>query len=161
MALSNCFANEKPSIAITKARMPGWFDLYDWPVEVGATDDKLQKMQGVRLIEQEVAKLREKGIDKIVVGGFSQGGAVALLAAYHQEANMSGVKLAGCASLSGWLTLTEELQVPEESKEIPLFWAHGEYDDKVLFGHLAYGIEKLKKQGVKTVESKQYPIGHE
>lgn len=76
---------------------------------------------------------KEEGISpsRMIVGGFSQGGAVALLAAYHRRSE-NKVPFAGVVCLSGWLTLKDELKVTDEvAKSTPLFWAHGEYDDKV------------------------------
>lgn len=142
------------------AMMPGWFSLYDWPVAVGCKDDKTRQLEGIETINAEIDRLVAQGMDKskIVVGGFSQGGSIALLAAYHQNSRHSGV--GGCAILSGWLTLTKELRVPEEAKDTPLFWAHGQYDDKVLFEHQAVGVHNLEELGVKHIESKSYRMGH-
>jgi predicted esterase len=55
----------------------------DWPIEVGSQDDKEGLMRSVKQIQEEVPKLKAQGIppSKIVLGGFLQGGAVALLAA--------------------------------------------------------------------------------
>ena len=95
-------------------KMPGWFDLYDWPIAVGSQDDKEGLMAGIKTIENEVSKLNEQGIpsEKIVLGGFSQGGAVALLAAYKSQR-----RYAGCAGLSAWLTLPQELSpIPYPAK---------------------------------------------
>mmetsp|Transcript_33045 Transcript_33045/g.67517 ORF Transcript_33045/g.67517 Transcript_33045/m.67517 type:complete len:265 (-) Transcript_33045:341-1135(-) len=144
-------------------QMPGWFDLYDWPIGVGVKDDKEGKIKAAIQIEETVEKL-EKEMDippsRIVVGGFSQGGAVALLTAYHRRTE-GKVPFAGCVCLSGWLTLKEDLNVTEEvAKSTPLFWAHGEYDDKVLFEQQAHGVGVLKEHGVK-VEERSYPMGHE
>lgn len=168
--------------------MPGWFDLYDWPIEVGATDDRAQKLSvGVAAVRDAIRHLQTAHnipLDKIVVGGFSQGGAVALLAAYHPTEGVAGAgseenpsdaatPLAGCAMLSGWLTLVEDFVSVNGSdgKKIasaatletktPLFWGHGRYDDKVLFDHQEYGVKKLQEFGVKTVDARQYSIGHE
>jgi len=142
--------------------MPGWFDLYDWPIGVGSKDDRAGKLKGVEQIQECVKQLTEQdGIpkDKIVVGGFSQGGAIALLAAYY-DSNKNG-PYAGCAGLSAWLTLTDDLKVSDNSKKIPLFWGHGIYDDKVLFEQQAHGIEILDKQGVESIMPSQYPMGHQ
>jgi predicted esterase len=140
------------------AKMPGWFDLYDWPIELAATDDRAGKLKAVAQIQQEVDKLEKEGIDKsrIVLGGFSQGGAIALLAAYREEVN----PFAACVSLSGWLTLKKELNVSIAAKQTPLFWGHGKIDDKVLFEHQSYGVKLLEAQGVAVV-AKQYPFGHQ
>jgi predicted esterase len=75
--------------------MSGWFDLYDWPIKVGAKDDPDGLAAGVETVEQHVKALNDMGIpsDKIVVAGFSQGGAVALLTAYQSK-----TRYAGCVS---------------------------------------------------------------
>jgi lysophospholipase II len=140
--------------------MPGWFDLYDWPIEVGATDDKVNKLKGVDAIQTAVDRLRSQGIDKIVVGGFSQGGAIALLSAYHPH---SRANVSGCVALSAWLTLTDDVVagMDDTKKTVPSFWAHGTYDDKVLFEHQHFGVTKLTEAGVKSIETRQYPMGHE
>ena len=136
--------------------MPGWFDLFDWPIGVGSQDDPTGLMRGVQSIEAEVTKLQtDHGIppEKIVIGGFSQGGAVALLSCYHQnkkDGEAGAMGFAGCAALSGWLTLPKEvtrigraLKENDPRKSIPLFWGHGTYDDKVLFEQQKFGIETL------------------
>jgi predicted esterase len=139
-------------------RMPGWFDLYDWPIDVGSQDDPEGLTAGVAQIEAHVQKLNEQGIppSKIVIGGFSQGGAVALLTAYR---NSSGEAYAGCVGLSAWLTEPETLNVPEAAKQTPMFWGHGTQDDKVLFPQQKFGVDKLRAQGV-TVTDKSYDMGH-
>ena len=139
------------------ASMPGWFDLYDWPIGIGAQDDRDGMTASVERIQQEISRLEERGIptNRIVVGGFSQGGAVALRAAYTAPR-----PLGGCVLLSGWLTLKDDLAVPEAAKETPLFWGHGSYDDKVLFEQQAHGVQVLRERGVKSISHKSYPIGH-
>lgn len=151
-----------PTIGITingGMQMPGWFDLFDWPIGVGSKDDKEGLMNAVKQIEAEVTKLGEVGIppSRIVVGGFSQGGAIALLTAYQRKENEEA--FAGCAGLSAWLTIPDELQVSETAKQTPMFWGHGRMDDKVLFEQQAFGLERLRNQGV-NVEAKQYDMGH-
>ena len=131
--------------------MPGWFDLFDWPIAVGAKDDREGKIAACEQIEKTVENLeKDLGIppSRVVVGGFSQGGAVAILAAYHRR-TQGKVPFAGCVVLSGWLTLKDELKISEEvGKSTPLFWGHGQYDDKVLFEHQAHGVGMLREQGV-------------
>jgi predicted esterase len=66
---------------------------------------------------------------------------------------------AGCAGLSAWLTIPDQLQVSDTAKATPMFWGHGRMDDKVLFEQQAFGVEKLRSQGV-TVIDKSYMMGH-
>jgi lysophospholipase II len=144
-------------------KMTGWFDLFEWPISIGDPDDKIGKLAAVETIEDTIKRLEtDHGIDrsKVVIGGFSQGGAIALLSAYH-NVNSANIKpLAGCAILSGWMTLVNEIEISENNKKTPCFWAHGQYDDKVLFNHQKFGVDKLTGQGI-SVEHYQYPMGHE
>ena len=158
-------------------RMPGWFDLFDWPVAVGVTDDTVGQLRAVEQIEQVLNDLvQTKGIPRhrIVVGGFSQGGAIAMLSAYHYDSKNATPRppVAACVSLSGWLTLTNDFSSSSSSSSsssaktlphaaTPLFWAHGQYDDKVLFAQQAHGVKLLQKAGVTNIETHQYPMGHE
>lgn len=159
-----------PTIPISingNMEMPGWFDLYDWPIAVGSRDDRDGLMQGVARIDDIVRTLKtEDGIekDRVVVGGFSQGGAVALVSAYHEKSSGGNdddddddKRYAGCACLSGWLTLKDEIKA---SSKTPLFWGHGRYDDKVLPEQQPFGIDVLKPMGVQ-VEASQYDMGHQ
>ncbi|KAL3915241.1 MAG: hypothetical protein SGILL_005743 [Bacillariaceae sp.] len=150
-----------PTIPITingGATMPGWFDLYDWPIAVGSKDDKDGLLRGIQQIEDEVQKLNANGIptSKIVVGGFSQGGAVSLLSCYKRSIE----PFAGCAALSAWLTLVDDIEVSEKAKQSPLFWAHGRMDDKVLYEQQAFGVAKLKSHGIDVIIDKAYGMGH-
>lgn len=138
------------------ATMPGWFDLYDWPIEVGSKDDPEGLQAGVAAVERHVQALNDKGIptEKIIVGGFSQGGAIALLTAYQSKNTY-----AGCVGLSAWLTLPEQLNVSEAARKTPLYWGHGTFDDKVVFAQQAFGVGKLKEQGVQ-VKDESFKMGH-
>jgi len=154
-----------PTIGLTingGQRMPGWFDLFDWPIGIKAKDDRPGKIAAVQQIEKTVEELeRDLGIppSRVVVGGFSQGGAVALLAAYHQR-RQGQVPFAGCVCLSGWLTLKDDLAVTKEvAQATPLFWGHGQWDDKVLFEQQAEGVNKLRALGVDVTDA-SYPMAH-
>lgn len=165
-----------PTIPITingGMSMPGWFDLFDWPIGVGSKDDPVGLMRSVQQIEKEVTRLQEDhGIppNKIVIGGFSQGGAAALLSCYHQRQADVGKGFAGCVGLSAWLTLPEEVVKEGTDKKddprlgIPLFWGHGTFDDKVLFEQQKFGIETLTNEfglDYGKITQTQYPMGHE
>lgn len=152
------------------AKMTSWFDIYEWPISIGDPDDQLNKLKAVNQIETLINELVIKDNiprNKIVIGGFSQGGAIALLSAYYpkdnQQEQSSSSTLAGCVVLSGWLTLVNDFDNKsiEHQNNIPLFWGHGQYDDKVLFTQQKFGITKLKSIGVTNIEDYQYPIGHE
>ena len=149
-----------PTIPITingGATMPGWFDLFDWPIGPDAKDDRARVLQGVEAVRTQIAKLEARGVapERIVVGGFSQGGAIALNAAYRHDK-----KLGACVALSGWLTLKEDFSGELGAAKVPpLFWGHGVHDDKVLFPHQKIGVDLLTQRGV-AVDASQYAMGH-
>ena len=37
--------------------MPGWFDLFDWPIGPDAKDDRARVLQGVEAVKTQIAKL--------------------------------------------------------------------------------------------------------
>ena len=140
--------------------MRAWYDIVSLDRE-GAQDE-----QGIRasadslnaLIERE----RERGIpyERIVVAGFSQGGAIALHAALrHRE------PLAGLLALSTWLplgaTLPAEVEANDASqrRDLPVFLAHGTFDPMlpVDLGHESRAA--LERLGF-TVEWHEYPMAH-
>ena len=137
--------------------------MYDWPIGVDAKDDPKGLAMSVKRVENIVTQLKEEeGIDpsRVVLGGFSQGGAVAIMAAYNRRKKGS-IPFAGCICMSGWLPMKDYLDISEEAAKVtPLFWAHGQYDDKILFEQQIYGVNKLEGVGV-DVTSYAYPVGHE
>ncbi len=142
----------------------GWFDLFDWPVSVGIKNDEDGLKAAVDVVKACVEKLESEGIAKnrIAIGGFSQGGAVALRAVYNDDlgtsSSASGTSsYAACANLSGWLTFGKSNGVNDQ---VPLFWGHGSWDDKVLFEQQQYGVDKLREMGVANIEDSSYSVGH-
>ncbi len=81
---------QAPTIGITLnggMRVPGWFDLYDWPIDSTSRDDYLGQIKAVRMLEEEIELIeREEGIpaSRVVVGGFAQGAALAMLSAFSR-----------------------------------------------------------------------------
>jgi len=87
--------------------MPGWFDLSSLD---DLTDSKYDDEQGLIKSVEAVDKLVQAEIDsgipenKIVVGGFSQGGAIAMLYGLTK-----GRDLAGMVGLSTWVVLNYKI----------------------------------------------------
>lgn len=130
------------------ASMTSWFDILDWPIGLTARDDPDGLMKSIRRIDSEIEKLEAAGIPshRIIVGGFSQGGAVALNTVYR-----SAKRLAGCVCLSGWLQLKQDFAenvAKGPNAGTPLFWGHGMFDDVVLPEQQEFGI-KLIEDGTK------------
>lgn len=158
--------------------MTGWFDLYDWPIDASVQEDRINVQQSAAMLQKEIQSLMQEyqlPARRIVVGGFSQGGAIALVTAYHDaygwrndSKDAANDRLGGCVNLSGWWPLSRKSDATSSTsgtvqaqKDVPLFWGHGRYDDKVLFEHQAVGIQYLQEQvGVKQILAQQYPMGH-
>lgn len=140
--------------------MRAWYDIYsldrDGPVDeqgIRASGDLL-----TALIDLE----RERGIDaaRIVVAGFSQGGAIALHAALRYPE-----RLAGLMALSTWLPLHDAFE-PEvvaalgaARRDVPVFMAHGSFDP-VLPIELGRSSASLLQRHDFTVDWHEYPMAH-
>ena len=128
--------------------MPGWFDLSSLD---DLTDSKYDDEQGLLKSVDAVDRLVQAEIDagipenKIVVGGFSQGGAIAMLYGLTKGRN-----LAGMVGLSTWVVLNHKIEEvrtlinsisPEltsqmtksSAKDVPVFWGHGKADPVVQY----------------------------
>lgn len=98
-----------------------------------------------------------KGIpsDRIILGGFSQGGAMSIFAGITCPD-----KLAGIVGLSSYLLMEGQIRdhVPAENpnKETPIFMGHGDVDPLVKTAWGKQTAETLKKWGW-TVDLKLYP----
>eukprot|EP00656_Telonema_subtile_P007048 TRINITY_DN13294_c0_g1_i1.p2 TRINITY_DN13294_c0_g1~~TRINITY_DN13294_c0_g1_i1.p2 ORF type:complete len:203 (+),score=39.00 TRINITY_DN13294_c0_g1_i1:209-817(+) len=138
------------------AMMNSWMDLADWPIGLSARDDKPGLLASVAIINNIIEELVADGIraERITVGGFSQGGAIALL-----TVSRSKHKLGACVCLSGWLTLREEYS-NAFNKQTPVFWGHGKRDNIVLPEQQTEGVRLLSAAGVGDVVVKQYPVAH-
>ena len=87
--------------------MPGWFDLYsfDWK----GKEDRDGMLASARAIDKHIQDEIDAGIpaERIVLGGFSQGGCLSLLTGLTDRGQGSK-KLGGVVVLSGWLPLRDE-----------------------------------------------------
>tara|TARA_B110000208_G_scaffold69034_1_gene89155 strand:+ start:4374 stop:4754 length:381 start_codon:yes stop_codon:yes gene_type:complete len=97
--------------------------------------------------------------ESIYVGGFSQGGAIALLAGLTYPR-----KLGGVAVLSGWLMLREELAAgalaSPANAGIRVFWGHGESDGVVTYPLQAIGVSLLTELGADVTQKSYTRMAH-
>lgn len=97
-------------------QMPSWFDLKS--LDIGGEEDEAGIKKAAINVHSWINKEIESGIpsNRIVLGGFSQGGALALYAAltYPQQ-------LAGVVSLSCWLPLHKQFPgIKKSSDDVPV-----------------------------------------
>ncbi|XP_069478487.1 acyl-protein thioesterase 2 [Ambystoma mexicanum] len=148
-----------PRIPVTlnmKMVMPSWFDLMGLSPDAPEDEAGIKKAsEGIKaIIEHEM----KNGIaaNRIIVGGFSQGGALSLYTALTCPH-----KLAGIVGLSCWLPLHQTF--PQASgggvnKDIPILQCHGEMDPMIPVRFGALTSEKLKcVVNPSKVQFKTYP----
>jgi len=133
-------------------RMPAWYDILQ--LGGGREDEKgIRASQGLleKLIEQQPVPP-----EKIVLAGFSQGGAIAL-----QTALRYPKRLAGVMALSTYLPIAATLAAErsEANARIPIFMAHGQYDDIIPMQRAQASREALEKLGFR-IEWHEYPMPH-
>ncbi|MGF6590912.1 alpha/beta hydrolase [Pseudomonas sp. 2835] len=137
--------------------MPSWYDIKAMSPARAIDEDQLQESaeQVIALIKAEQAK--GVALSRIILAGFSQGGAVVLHTAYikWQEA------LGGVIALSTYApTFTEERELSACQQRTPALCLHGVYDPVVVpsMGRSAY--EHLNNWGV-NAKWAEYPMEHE
>ncbi|MDQ2695862.1 MAG: alpha/beta hydrolase [Pseudomonadota bacterium] len=107
------------------------------------------------LIENEQARGVASG--RIVLAGFSQGGAMALHAGLRHPQ-----RLAGILALSAYIPLARQLHAGrhEANAGIPVFIAHGSRDGVIPLRYGRAAAEELRALG-HDVEWRVYPMAHE
>jgi len=116
-------------------RMRGWFDVTSF--DIAGRDDEAGIIESadalMTLCDEQVAA----GIaaERIIVAGFSQGGAIALYAGLRYPQTLGGIM-----ALSTFLPMQQRLQqeAADANRNTPIFMAHGLHDDIVA---LKFGIQ--------------------
>ena len=134
-------------------RMRAWYDI----LQLGAgPEDDAGVRASQKLVDELIAAEKKRGMTKIVVAGFSQGGAIAL-----QTALRYPERLAGVLALSTYLPLNASLQAERSAanREVPIFMAHGQYDDVIPLTRAEQSRQILERLDYK-VEWHVYPMAH-
>ena len=134
--------------------MRAWYDIVSLDAE-GRADAK-GVHESTALLEGLIAREIDRGIDakKIVIAGFSMGGAVAINTALHSKES-----LAGLMALSTYLPLPSEAADSAGERDLPVFMAHGSFDPMLPMQWGQASAEKLKETGF-IVEWHDYPMAH-
>jgi phospholipase/carboxylesterase len=137
-------------------RMRAWYDILSQ--DLVRREDEAGLRSSLASVEALLARQQERGIsaDRIVLAGFSQGCAMALLTGLrHRE------RLAGIVGLSGYLPLaaTTAAERSDANSMTPIFMAHGQQDPVVDIERGRTSREMLRALGY-AVEWHEYPMGH-
>ena len=142
-------------------RMRAWYDIRDLGFEgtVGNRADAAGVEASVAQVEALLAREHARGIpaSRVVLAGFSQGGAIALSVALHRAE-----PLAGIVALSTYLPLAAQAEAGavEGVASQPVFMAHGTQDPVVPFAAGQRSAGRLRALGFE-VEWHEYPMQHQ
>lgn len=136
--------------------MPAWYDLLG--LEMGAPQDEAGIRATQREIEALIAREQARGIaaERIVLAGFSQGGAMALHTALRHPQRLGGV-----LALSTYLPLQTFLaeELTETNLGLPIFVAHGVEDSVISLAIGQLTVKTLAEHGY-DVAYREYPMPH-
>jgi phospholipase/carboxylesterase len=135
--------------------MRGWYDIAS--LQFGHNEDAAGIAESAEQINAFLERELERGIcrERIVLAGFSQGGAIALYTGLLQPRPLGGIM-----ALSTYVPLSRSLAaaLPDQRHQ-PIFMAHGLQDDIVKY---QYGVESrmwLLNQRYQP-EWHDYPMAH-
>jgi phospholipase/carboxylesterase len=138
------------------AEMRAWYDISMNDISRLADERGIRESQAA--VERLIARERDRGVDpgRIVLAGFSQGGAIALQAGLRH-----GNRLAGIVALSSYLPLEASLDAEASSanRTTPIFIAHGTQDPVVPLQLAQSSKAALERRGYE-VEWHTYAMGH-
>lgn len=148
-----------PEMPVTRNNgyiMPAWYDVYG-TIPVTREDEA-----GIRASQTYINSLIEKEVQRgisaqrILLAGFSQGGAIALHTALRYPANLAGV-----IALSSYLPLqtTLKTEASAANRNLPVFMAHGSYDDIISIEFAAQSRDILIQHGY-PLEWYEYDMAH-
>jgi len=147
-----------PNKAVTLnggTRMPAWYDILG--LNQSAPEDETGIRESAKTVHDLIKKEMDKGIPstRIVVAGFSQGGAIALFGGMT-----SPVKLGGILALSTYLPLFSKFSGAGVNQDTKILMCHGDADPVVNheWGKLSY--EFLKSKNLKISLKTYKNMGH-
>ena len=136
--------------------MRAWYDVRD---DVGVRrEDEAGVRESQKRLEALVAREKSRGVDagRLVLAGFSQGGAMALHTGLrHAE------RVAGIMALSCFLPLADTLaaEASPGNRATPIFMAHGTDDPLIPLARARQSREALTALGYR-LEWHEYPMPH-
>lgn len=152
-----------PAIAVTINNgfvMPAWYDIRNLELSPHVKDreDPAQIRRSAAAIEALIAREVERGVptERILLAGFSQGGAMALYVATRHAR-----RLAGFMVLSAYELLPGHASEHSEANaSTPALFCHGRHDTMVPMFAGQAACESARKSG-REVRWYDFPIGHE
>ena len=135
--------------------MRAWYDISDAAIRREDEDGVRASQQSLEVL---LAREKSRGVtaSRIVLAGFSQGGAIAL-----QTGLRHGERLAGVMALSTYVPLADQLakEASPANRGVPIFMAHGTADPMIAFARAQASRDLLLERGY-AVEWHEYQMQH-
>jgi phospholipase/carboxylesterase len=140
--------------------MRAWYDILT--LDRNGPQDEAGIRESAAMLEELIEREHRRGVpyERIVVAGFSQGGAIALHTALRFPH-----RLCGLLALSSWLPLATTLEHEvignddAQSRALPIMMAHGTFDPMLPLALGAEARRALEAAGY-SVQWHEYPMAH-
>ena len=136
--------------------MRAWYDVLGQQID--RREDEAGLRESMREVQALIDRERARGVaaNRIVLGGFSQGCAMALLAGLRYPE-----RLAGLVCMSGYLPLAGSTAAERHDANalVPIFMAHGQRDGVIPMDRASASRDALAKLGY-SVQWHEYPMEH-
>jgi phospholipase/carboxylesterase len=138
-------------------RMRAWYDIRD--LDLANRADEAGVLESVAQVEALIARENQRGVpaSRVVLAGFSQGGAIALTTGLRRHQ-----PLAGLIGLSTYLPAANKAAefLADGATAQPVFMAHGRQDPVVPYAAGEHSAALLKMLGF-AVDWHGYPMAHQ
>ncbi len=132
--------------------MRAWYDISS--ADIGADPDEKGIRASAKLVDELVEAEISNGIapERIVLAGFSQGGAIVLQAGLRHNKRFAGIM-----AMSTYLPLADSLESEksEANADIPILLAHGSADPVIPVNMAYRSLKQLEQEGY-SVEWHEY-----
>ncbi len=134
--------------------MPAWYDIKQMDTDRHVDAEQLR--QSARWVHQLIDREVERGVDsrRIIIAGFSQGGAVS-----YEAALTYPLALAGIMALSSYFASADSIEIDSAQNQIPIMICHGSLDPVLPESLGRKGLETLESLGF-TPQYHIYPMEH-
>ncbi len=149
-------APEQPVTINNGMVMPAWYDITAMDLTQGEDAPGIE--QSAQQLQQWIEHEIDAGIapERIILAGFSQGGAIVLHTGLRYPKRLGGI-----IALSTYLPLVDrfEAENSRSTNDLPLFMAHGTYDPVIAIDSGERSATRIKAAGYQ-VEWHDYPMEH-
>lgn len=136
--------------------MRAWYDIYAFDAQAPQDDAGIRA--SIAEVEALIAREQERGVPsaRILLAGFSQGGAIALAAGLRHAQTLAGI-----IALSTYVPIAGTLAAERNTANagVPIFWGHGTFDPVVVLQRGVASRAMLEALGY-AVQWHTYPMPH-